>query len=67
MWKILNENNNNFNNGLKGYLDEILSQKNVNKLILVTDSVKGLALSEKKVKIYGEGNSYGNWNWKKKI
>ena len=48
MWKILNENNNNFNNGLKGYLDEILSQKNVNKLILVTDSVKGLVLSEKK-------------------
>jgi hypothetical protein len=39
----------------------------VNKLILVTDSVKGLALSEKKVKIYGEGNSYGNWNWKKKF
>lgn len=68
VWNILNEkNNDNFNNGLKGYLDEILLEENVNKLNLVTDSVKELALSKEDVKIYGEGNSKENWNWKDKI
>ena len=68
VWKILNENNNDkFNNGLKGYLEEILSEENVNKLNLVTDSVKGLALSKKSVESDKDKGSYENWNWKNKI
>ena len=65
---ILNENNNGkFNNGLKGYLNEILSQENVNKLNLVTNSVKGLALSKENVESDKDKSNFENWNWKNKF
>ena len=65
---ILNEKDNvNFNNGLKGYLNEILSQENVNKLNLVTNSVKGLALSKENVESDKDKSKFENWNWKNKI
>lgn len=68
VWHILNENNKDkFNNGLKGYLEEILSEENLNDVNLVTDSVKGLALSKGSVESDKDKGSYENWNWKNKI
>ena len=63
VWHILNEKK---KDTLRDTLDILLTEKNLNEVNLFTDSVKELALSEKKVKIYGEENSYENWNWKNK-
>ena len=64
VWHILNEKK---EDTLRETLDILLTEKNLKDVDLVTDSVKGLALSKKDVKIYGEGNSKENWNWKDKI
>ena len=65
---ILEEKNKDkFNNGLKGYLNEILSEENVNKLDLMTNSVKGLALSKESDESDKDKGFYENWNWKKQV
>lgn len=64
VWHILNEKK---EDTLRGMLYSLLTEENLKDVDLVTDSVKSLALSKKDVKIYGEGNSKENWNWKDKI
>ena len=64
VWHILNEKK---EDTLRGMLYSLLTEENLKDVDLVTDSVKGLALSKEDVKIYGEGNSKENWNWKDKI
>ena len=60
VWNILNENK---KNTLKETLDSLLTEENLNDVILVTDSVKGLALSKESVESDKDKGSYENWNW----
>ena len=64
VWNILNENK---KNTLKETLDSLLTEENLNDVNLVTDSVKGLALSKENVESDKDKGSYENWNWKNKI
>ena len=64
VWNILNENK---KNTLKETLNSLLTEENLNDVNLVTDSVKGLALSKKSVKSDSDKGSNENWNWKDKI
>ena len=59
VWNILNENK---KNTLKETLDSLLTEENLNDVILVTDSVKGLALSKESVESDKDKGSYENWN-----
>lgn len=54
---------------LKDTLDSLLTEENLNDVNLVTDSVKGLALSSKEVKSDKDKDKgfYENWNWKNEI
>ena len=64
VWNILNENK---KNTLKETLDSLLTEENLNDVNLVTDSVKGLALSKGSVESDKDKGFYENWNWKNKI
>ena len=64
VWNILNEKK---KDTLKDTLDSLLTEENLNDVNLVTDSVKGLALSKESVESDKDKGSYENWNWKNKI
>ena len=64
VWNILNENK---KNTLKNTLEILLTEENLKEVNLVTDSVKGLALSNEGVKSDRDKGSLENWNWKNKI
>jgi len=64
VWNILNENK---KNTLKDTLEILLTEDSLNDVNLVTDSVKGLALSKEGVKSDRDKGSLENWNWKNKI
>ena len=64
VWNILNENK---KNTLKDTLEILLTEDSLNDVNLVTDSVKGLALSNEGVKSDRDKGSLENWNWKNKI
>lgn len=61
VWHILNDKK---EDTLKDTLDSLLTEGNLKEVNLVTDSVKGLALSKEGVKSDRDKNSYENWNWK---
>ena len=64
VWNILNENK---KNTLKDTLEILLTEDSLNDVNLVTDSVRGLALSKEGVKSDRDKGSLENWNWKNKI
>ena len=64
VWNILKKKK---KNTLKDTLEILLTEDSLNDVNLVTDSVKGLALSNEGVKSDRDKGSLENWNWKNKI